>query len=210
MLSTSSGIISFFAKLIFLWQLIHFNLFLVGEWLEENTIDGLSFERVWSRILVCQIQELSGICEVNFWVSLWRRDCLWRFIPWWTYFPHFFTRSLVWISHCLSQDYKVSLAFSKDERRNLRHLAKIYLIIDDTLYHRGVNLILRRCLNLEEDEVVLNDFHSGACGGHLSGLATTQKFLCEGYFGPRFSNIVLRRSKNIVPVRFILGRYALI
>ena len=35
--------------------------------------------------------------------------------------------------------------FSKDERRKLRHLAKNYVIIGDTLYRRGVDSILRHC-----------------------------------------------------------------
>jgi len=36
------------------------------------------------------------------------------------------------------------------------------------LYHRGVDNILCHFLAHEEVEVVLNEFHSGACGGHLS------------------------------------------
>jgi hypothetical protein len=35
---------------------------------------------------------------------------------------------------------------------------------------------------LEEVVIMLNDFHTGACGGHLSGLATTQNILRAGYF----------------------------
>ena len=30
----------------------------------------------------------------------------------------------------------------------------------------------------------MNDWHSGACGGHLSGMATAHKILCPGYFWP--------------------------
>ena len=30
----------------------------------------------------------------------------------------------------------------------------------------------------------MNENHNGACGGHLSRLATTQKILCVGYFWP--------------------------
>ena len=74
------------------------------------------------------------------------------------------------------------VAFSKDERRKLHHLAKNYVIICDTLYYRGIDSILRHYLTLEEVESVLNDCHSGACGSHLSGLATAQKKLREGYF----------------------------
>ena len=80
------------------------------------------------------------------------------------------------------QTSKFPLSFPKDERRKLCHLAKSYIIIGDTLYCRGVNLILTHCLTLEEAESILNDSHSGACGGHLFGLATTQKILCAWYF----------------------------
>ena len=31
---------------------------------------------------------------------------------------------------------------------------------------------------------MLNDCHSGACGGHLSGMAIAQKILRAGYFSP--------------------------
>ena len=57
-----------------------------------------------------------------------------------------------------------------------------YLIVDNTLYRRGVDSILRRCLNPEEAELVLNDFHRGACGGHLSRISMAQKILRAGYF----------------------------
>ena len=53
---------------------------------------------------------------------------------------------------------------------------KNYLIVDDTLYRRGVDSVLRHCLTHDEAEVVLNDFHGGACGGHLSGLSIAQKY----------------------------------
>ena len=56
--------------------------------------------------------------------------------------------------------------------------------MDNTLYLRGVDSILRCCLTHEEDEVVLNDSHGGACGGHLSRLSTAQKILRVGYFFP--------------------------
>jgi hypothetical protein len=35
---------------------------------------------------------------------------------------------------------------SRDERRRIHHQAKNYLILNDTLYRRGVDYILRRCL----------------------------------------------------------------
>ena len=56
--------------------------------------------------------------------------------------------------------------------------------MDSTLYCHGVDFILCRCLTHEEAEVVLNDCHGGACGGHLSRLSTAQKILRVGHFWP--------------------------
>jgi hypothetical protein len=75
------------------------------------------------------------------------------------------------------QTLKLSQHLLRDDRRRVCHQAKNYLIIDNTLYRRGVDKIVCRFLTHEEAELVLNDCHSGACGGHLFKLATTQKIL---------------------------------
>jgi hypothetical protein len=80
------------------------------------------------------------------------------------------------------QTLKYPTSASHDEHHCICYQAKNYLILDDTLYQRGVDCILHRCLTHEEAVIVLNDFHIGACGGHLSRLATTQNIIRAGYF----------------------------
>jgi len=63
------------------------------------------------------------------------------------------------------QTLKCPQTYSRDEHRRLRYNAKNYLIVNTTLYHCGVDSILRRCLTHEEAESVLNDAHNGAYGG---------------------------------------------
>ena len=46
------------------------------------------------------------------------------------------------------QMLKVPTHLSWDERRRLRHVSKNYLIVDNTLYRRGVDSILCRCLTM--------------------------------------------------------------
>jgi len=70
---------------------------------------------------------------------------------------------------------------SRSERQKIRFQSQQYKIIGDTLYRRGVDTVFRRCLIHEEAKRVLNDCHSGACGGHMSGYATAQKILRAGY-----------------------------
>ena len=82
------------------------------------------------------------------------------------------------------QTQRFQLHLSRDDRCRIQHHMKYYIILHDTLYRRGIDSILHQCLTHEEAEHVLNDFHSRACGGHLSGMATAQKIHDAGYFWP--------------------------
>ena len=88
---------------------------------------------------------------------------------------------------------------SRDDRRCIRHHVKYYLILNDTLYRHGIDSILRRCLTHEEVEQVLNDCHSGACGGHLSGMAAAHKILRTGYFWPSIFKYCHEVVKKLPP-----------
>ena len=90
--------------------------------------------------------------------------------PWYGYF----------LLYLQTQRFQPNL--SRDDHRCIHHHTKYYLILNDTLYRCGIDYILRRYLTHEEVEQVLNDCHSRACVGHLSGMATTQKILRTGYF----------------------------
>jgi hypothetical protein len=98
----------------------------------------------------------------------------------------FITSSDTWYGDILIyiQTLKCPTFSSRDERRLICHQANNCLILDDTLYRRGVDCILRQCLTHEEAVIVLIDFHTRACGGHLFGLETTQNILRAGYFWP--------------------------
>ena len=85
---------------------------------------------------------------------------------------------MVWRYYHIFTNIEGPTHLSQDERWQLRHVSKNYLIVDNTLYRRGVDSILTH----EEAELVLNDFHRGACRGHLYGLSTAQKILRVGYF----------------------------
>jgi hypothetical protein len=81
------------------------------------------------------------------------------------------------------QTLKCPASSSHDECRCICHQEKNYLILDDTLYHQGIDCILHRCLIHEEAKLVLNKCHTGACGGNLSGLTTTKIFYEPVTFG---------------------------
>ena len=78
--------------------------------------------------------------------------------------------------------HKFVAHLNREDRRRILHQAIRHLVIGGVLYRRGIDTILCRCLTHDKAETILNNCHSGACGGHLSGLATTQKILHAGYF----------------------------
>lgn len=49
----------------------------------------------------------------------------------------------------------------------------------------------------------MNDCHSGACGSHLSGLATAKKILCVGYFWPSIFKDCINVVKKCHPCQII-------
>jgi hypothetical protein len=75
------------------------------------------------------------------------------------------------------QTQKFGNHLSRDDHHRILHQAPRYLLIREILYWQGVDTILRRCLTIDEADRVLNDYHSGTCGGHLSGISTAQKII---------------------------------
>ena len=60
------------------------------------------------------------------------------------------------------------------------------------------NIVLRYFLTHNEHEQVLNEYHLGACAGHLFGMATTQKILPR-YFWPSIFKHCIEAIKKFPP-----------
>jgi hypothetical protein len=85
---------------------------------------------------------------------------------------------------------------SRYDRRCIHHQAPHYLLIGDILYRWGVDTILHCCLTIDEVDRVLNDCHSGACGGHLLGISMAQKIIRDGYFWPTLFHDCIHAMKR--------------
>lgn len=70
------------------------------------------------------------------------------------------------IVYLQAQNFRLKL--SKTDSQRIWYQYKQYNIVNNTLYHSAVDFVFRHCLNFQEDEKNLNEFHSGACGGHMS------------------------------------------
>ena len=106
----------------------------------------------------------------------------------WPYqcFPihHIHERPLVWGILLYLHTHKFKAHLSREDILRIWHQAARNILIEYLLYRRSIDIILRRCLIQDEAEMVLNNFHSGACSGHLSGVGAAQNILVTSYFCP--------------------------
>lgn len=70
---------------------------------------------------------------------------------------------------------KLQHHLSCDDQCHIHHKSPYYLLIGDVLYRQGVHTILCCCLTLNEVKKVLNECHGDSCGGHLFGMAISEK-----------------------------------
>ena len=59
-----------------------------------------------------------------------------------------------------------------------------YMMIDDELYIKSVDKVLRKVLWREEIYHVLSSYHERVCGSHYAFRITLQKILLKGYVWP--------------------------
>ena len=87
-----------------------------------------------------------------------------------------------------------------DERKRLAVRSCHFCLIQDTLYHKGVDRICRRAVRSDKKETIIREAHCGIAGGHYAGDATTQKIWKSGLRWPTTLKDAIRYSKECVSV----------
>lgn len=73
---------------------------------------------------------------------------------------------------------------SKNQKRNFIRQSSHYTLVMDTLFKRGLDSTLLRCLKQEESKKALQEVHNDICGTHSSGLTLLKKLIRLGYYWP--------------------------
>ena len=74
--------------------------------------------------------------------------------------------------------------FNEKQKRQLVFKAMPYTIIADTLYKKGKDEVLRRCVTSSEIPLILKECHDNMAGDHFAGDVTARKILQSGYWWP--------------------------
>jgi hypothetical protein len=79
------------------------------------------------------------------------------------------------------KELKPSDGLGKIKARALKLIAVGYFLIDQALYWKDPLGVLLRCLDLQQAQKVMTDFHSGLCDDHYFWKTTAHKILRAGY-----------------------------
>ncbi|MCO5554918.1 hypothetical protein L7F22_008456 [Adiantum nelumboides] len=84
----------------------------------------------------------------------------------------------------------------KSKKHAFLRRAKRYMLVGDSLYMKGTDLVMRRVPWKEEIYKVLEENHEGSCGGHFASKITLHKILQEGYVWPSIQRDVHHWCKS--------------
>jgi hypothetical protein len=97
----------------------------------------------------------------------------------------------------------------KSKARALKLKAIRYCLIDQALYWKDPQGVLLRCLDPQQAQKVIFDFHSGLCGGHHFWKTTAHKILRAGYYWPTLFPDVCREIRACIKCQKFSGKQQL-
>jgi len=71
---------------------------------------------------------------------------------------------------------------NENDKRMLRRLAAKFVLNGDVLYKRNHDMMLLRCVDAKETELILKEVHEGTFRTHMNGHSMARKILRAGYF----------------------------
>jgi ribonuclease HI len=100
--------------------------------------------------------------------------------------PNGVTPNPNWQTPYLEYLLRGELPLNKVEARRLARRAKSFILLGDEkeLYHRSPLGILQRCISVAEEQELLQEIHSGACGHHAAPRALVGNAFRQGFYWP--------------------------
>jgi transposase InsO family protein len=97
----------------------------------------------------------------------------------------------------------------KSKARDLKLKAIRYCLIDQVLYWKDPLGVLLRCLDPQEAQKIMFEFHDSLCGGHHFWKTTAYKILRVGYYWPTLFTDVCRKIRACIKCKKFSGKQQL-
>lgn len=66
----------------------------------------------------------------------------------------------------------------------LARISKRYMLVEGTLYQRGANGVLLKCIPREQGIEIIGDAHEGECGAYSALRTLVSKAIWQGFYWP--------------------------
>ncbi|WJX13070.1 hypothetical protein P8452_03505 [Trifolium repens] len=83
----------------------------------------------------------------------------------------------VYLKH---QEYPANI--SNRDKKTLSRLSAKFFLNGDVLYKRNHNMVLLRCVDKHEADLLIEEIHEGSFGTHANGYTMARKILRAGYY----------------------------
>ncbi|XP_058727667.1 uncharacterized protein LOC131599276 [Vicia villosa] len=80
------------------------------------------------------------------------------------------------------QTQEYPLGASNKDKKTLRRLSGSFFLNGDVLYKRNFDMVLLRCVDRHEADMLMHEVHEGSFGTHSNGHAMSKKILRAGYY----------------------------
>jgi hypothetical protein len=82
--------------------------------------------------------------------------------------------------YLLNQEYPEDATLL--DKKTLRRLSSKFFLSNDVLYKRNHDMVLLRCVDRHEADLLIKEIHEGSFGTHANGHAMAKKILRVGYY----------------------------
>jgi len=83
---------------------------------------------------------------------------------------------------CFVLSQEETLGASGKDKKTLRRLSSNFFLNGDILYKRNFDMVLLRCVDKREADLLMHEIHEGSFGTHSSGHTMAKKILRAGYY----------------------------
>ena len=79
---------------------------------------------------------------------------------------------------------------TKNKKRSTKLQAIRYIIVKGSLWWRNFEAILLKCVDQERAQEILNEMHTGVCGGHFMAKTIAYKVMRARFWWPSLSKML--------------------
>jgi hypothetical protein len=97
----------------------------------------------------------------------------------------------------------------RNKEKALKLKAVRYCLIDQVLYWKDPLGFLLKCVDPQEDDRIMVEFHDSLCGRHHFWKTTAYKILRAGYYWPTVFTDVCRRVRACIKCQKFAGKQQL-